>query len=154
MTQSRRVFLSMALASISLAPAVRAQNEVSDQSSLKDQPMKIQFEFDKHIFTATLENSPATLALIKMLPLSGTIEDYSNNEKVAYLPSKLPEDGSMKFSNERPGDLCYYAPWGNLVLYYASYRYSRGLVRLGRLDGSIEPLLTRGTFPLRIQSLK
>jgi hypothetical protein len=154
MRQSRRLFLSMALASISLAPAVRAQNEVSDQSSLKDQPMKIQFEFDKHIFTATLENSPATLALIKMLPLSLTIEDYSNNEKIAYLPSKLSDDGSMKFSNESPGDLCYYAPWGNLVLYYASYRYSQGLVRLGRLDGSIEPLLTRGTFPLRIQSLK
>jgi hypothetical protein len=154
MRQSRRLFLSMALASISLASAVRAQNEVSDQSSLKDKSMKIQFEFDKHIFTATLENSPATLALIKMLPLSLTIEDYSNNEKIAYLPSKLSDDGSRKFSNESPGDLCYYAPWGNLVLYYASYRYSQGLVRLGRLDGSIEPLLTRGTFPLRILSLK
>lgn len=116
--------------------------------------MKIQIEFDKHLFTATLENNSATQALIKLLPLDLTIEDYAHNEKICYLPSKLREDGRVRFTNEAPGDICYYAPWGNLVFYYASYRYSNGLVRLGRLDGGIEPMLTRGEFPLRVQSLK
>ncbi|MFE0752504.1 cyclophilin-like fold protein [Inquilinus sp. NPDC058860] len=50
-------------------------------------------------------------------------------------------------------DLCHYAPWGNLAFFYAGYRYSRGLIRLGRLDGGIEPLLTRGKFPLRVEPL-
>ncbi|RVG13858.1 hypothetical protein CN234_06035 [Sinorhizobium meliloti] len=50
-------------------------------------------------------------------------------------------------------DLCYYAPWGNLAFFYAGYRYSAGLIRLGRLDGGVEPLLTRGKFPLRIERL-
>ena len=113
--------------------------------------MKIQIEFDKHLFTATLDNNASAQSLIKMLPLSLNVEDYSNNEKIAYLPSKLLDDGSVRFTNEKHGDICYYAPWGNLVFYYASYRYSKGLVRLGRLDGGIEPLLTRGTFPLHIQ---
>ena len=112
--------------------------------------MKIQIEFASHAFTATLENNVSALALLKMLPLALSIEDYSNNEKISYLPSKLPGDSSVRFTNERPGDLCYYSPWGNLAFFHASYRYSNGLIRLGRLDGDIEPLLTKGTFPLRI----
>ena len=115
--------------------------------------MKIQFEFNKQRFTATLENSGATRELVKMLPLALSVEDYGHNEKIAYLPIKLPDDGSVRFKNEVPGDICYYAPWGNLVLYYAAYNYSSGLVRLGRLDGGIEPLLTKGKFPLHIQLL-
>jgi hypothetical protein len=79
------------------------------------------------------------------------IEDYSTNEKIAHLPRKLTEAGSAPFKNEAPGDLCYHAPWGNLALFYAGYRYSSGLIRLGRLEGGIDPLLMRGKFPLRIE---
>ena len=57
------------------------------------------------------------------------------------------------FGNEAVGDLCYYAPWGNLVMFYASYRWSRGLLRLGRLDDGIAPLMMRGEFPLRVEAL-
>jgi hypothetical protein len=69
------------------------------------------------------------------------------------LPRKLTEEGSGPFTSEAPGNLCYYAPWGNLVFFYAGYRFSRGLIRLGRLDGDVAPLLTRGKFPLRITRL-
>ena len=75
-----------------------------------------------------------------MLPLDLTIDDYSNNEKIAYLPRKLNEEGSGPFANEAPDDLGCYAPWGNLAFFYESYRYSGGLIRLGRIDGDIAPL--------------
>jgi hypothetical protein len=88
-----------------------------------------------------------------MLPLDLTIDNYSTNEKIAYLPRKLSEESSGPFGNEAPGDLCYYAPWGNLAFFYAAYRYSNGLIRLGRLDGGIEPLLKRGKFDLHIELL-
>jgi hypothetical protein len=110
--------------------------------------MNIRFRFHDHSFTATLEDSPASRDLLSVLPLSLTIEDYSTNEKIAYLPRKLTDRGAGPFRQESVGDLCYYAPWGNLVFYYDSYRYSPGLIRLGRLDGGIQPLLTRGKFPL------
>ena len=113
--------------------------------------MQIGCEFGGQSFTATLLDNPSARDLASMLPLDLSIEDYSNNEKIAYLPRKLTEDGSGPFSNEAPGDLCYYAPWGNLVFFYDSYRYSKGLIRLGRLDNGIEPLLVRGKFPLRVE---
>lgn len=152
--QSRRVFLSAALAGIVRTSLVASQNENADPRSSKDQPMKTKIEFSNHTFTATLANNSSSQSLIKMLPLNLTVEDYEQNEKIAYLPSKLPEDGSVRFFDERPGDICYYAPWGNLVFYYASYRYSNGLVRLGRMDSGIEPLLTKGTFPMSIRSVE
>lgn len=111
---------------------------------------KIECVFDRHRFTASLDDNPWARDLLAMLPLELTIEDYSTNEKIARLPRKLTEEGSGPFANEAPGDLCYYAPWGNLAFFHAGYRYSSGLIRLGRLDGGIEPLLTRGRFPLRI----
>ena len=47
---------------------------------------------------------------------------------------KLTEEGRGPFSNEAAGDLCYYAPWGNLAFFHSGYKYSSGLIRLGRLD--------------------
>ncbi len=113
--------------------------------------MKIHIAFSGHDFTAALYDNPSTRDLAAMLPLDLTIDDYSTNEKIAYLPRKLTEEGSGPFKNEAPGDLCYYAPWENLVFFYAAYRYSSVLIRLGRLEGGIEPLLARGKFPLRVE---
>jgi len=115
--------------------------------------MKVRFAFNGRDFTATLYDNPSARDLASMLPLELRIDDYSNNEKIAYLPRKLATEGSGPFANEAPGDLCYYAPWGNLVFFYAAYRHSSGLIRLGRLDDGTQPLLTRGAFPLRAEPI-
>jgi hypothetical protein len=116
--------------------------------------MKIRISFNETTMTATLEDNPPARDFASMLPLNDlTIDNYANNEKISYLPRKLTEEGSGSFGNERPGDLCYYAPWGNLVFFHAGYRWSRGLIRLGRIDGNFDPLLVRGEVPIRIESV-
>lgn len=115
--------------------------------------MKIRIEFNGASMAATLYDNPSARDLASMLPLDLTIDDYSTNEKIAYLPRKLTEEESGPFGNERPGDLGYYAPWGNLAFFHAGYRYSRGLIRLGQIDGDFAPLLMRGKFDLRIARL-
>lgn len=115
--------------------------------------MRIRITFADQDFTATLEDTQPAHDLLTMLPLDLTIEDYSTNEKIAYLPRKLTGDGATCFGDESPGDLCYYAPWGNLALFHAPYRWPRGLIRLGRLDGWPAALLLRGEYPLRIETL-
>jgi hypothetical protein len=119
---------------------------------VEDKVMKIRIEFDGREMTATLADNIAARDLAAMLPLDLKIVDYSTNKKIAYLPRKLTQVADKRFGDERPGDIGYYAPWGNLAFYHDSYRYSKGLVRLGRLDGSIQPLLIRGEFPLRIEA--
>ena len=116
--------------------------------------MKIRIAFNGTIMTSTLEDNPSARDFASLLPRNDLkIDNYANNEKISYLPRKLTEEGSGPFGNERPGDLCYYAPWGNLAFFYASYRWSKGLIRLGRIDGSFDPLLVRGEFPLRVERI-
>jgi hypothetical protein len=145
----RRVLPSILLTGAAISLGLVQTTEGNAQGS---DFMKIRISFNDTTMTATLENNSSARDFASLLPLSDlTIDDYANNEKISYLPRKLTEEGSGPFGDERPGELCYYAPWGNLALFYASYRWSSGLIRLGRIDGSFDPLLVRGKFPLRIE---
>ncbi len=148
---SRRALLAGAAAGLAVHSIARAEADAA--SDRKGTAMRLRFAFADQDFTATLEDNPTARDLISMLPLDLTISDYSTNEKIAYLPRKLTEDGSGRFGDEAVGDLCYYAPWGNLAMFYGPYRWSRGLIRLGRLDNGPAPLSRRGEYPLRVEAL-
>jgi hypothetical protein len=150
---SRRMALGMILASALMTQRAFGQAAQGAGPNQDGTSMKIRIEFNGASITATLYDNPSARDFASMLPLHLTIDDYSTNEKIAYLPRKLTEEGSGPFGNEAPGDLAYYAPWGNLAFFYGSYRYSTGLIRLGRIDGDIAPLLARGKFDLHIKLL-
>jgi hypothetical protein len=114
---------------------------------------KIKFSFSDQHFAATLYDNVSARDFASMLPLDVEVSDYSTNEKIAYLPRKLNPEARGPFPNPAIGDICYYVPWGNLVLYHGDYSSIRDLVRLGRIDGSVEPILTRGTYPMRISRI-
>lgn len=120
------------------------------QLNKTEHSMKFKMTFSDHEMIASLEKSPVSRELFGLLPLDLKIEDYSTNEKIAYLPRKLTKHQDVPFDDGRPGDIAYYAPWGNLVFFHADYRYSQGLIRLGRFDVGFEPLFNLGEFPLRI----
>jgi hypothetical protein len=147
---SRRVLLTAA-ASMALALPARAKSGTARDRTANLR--RLRFVFADQNFTATLEDNPSARDLFSMLPLDLKVTDYATNEKIAYLPRKLSEKGSGRFDGEAVGDLCYYAPWGNLAMFHGSYRWSRGLIRLGRLDQGPAPLLVRGEHPLRVEAL-
>lgn len=147
----RRTLLGAALAMT--LPGVAWGQQGMDPASQEATHMQVRFSFNGETLTATLYDNPSARDFYAMLPLDLTVDNYAQNEKIAYLPRKLTEEASGPFGNERPGDLCYFAPWGNLALFYAGYRWSSGLIRLGRFDTGFEPLLTRGEFPLHIEAV-
>lgn len=147
---SRRSVLGSMIATTVFPPIARGQ-QGNDPASQEPSNVKIRMMFNGRTMTATLYDNASVRDFTSMLPLDLKIEDYSTNEKITYLPRKLTEAGRGPFKNERPGDLCYFAPWGNLALFHSGYRYSSGLIRLGRFDDGFEPLLMRGEFPLRIE---
>ncbi|WP_065375160.1 cyclophilin-like fold protein [Ensifer adhaerens] len=147
---TRRVVLASALATGGLASLAGAQKG-NDPASEEPTTMKVTMTFNGQNVVASLYDNPSARDFASLPPLDLTIDDYADNEKIVYLPRKLTEAASEPFGNERPGDLCYFAPWGNLALFYGRYRYSSGLIRLGRFDDGFEPLLVRGEFPIRIE---
>lgn len=144
---NRRSLLGAALMAALLPICAQAQ---SDDQGPTD--MKIRMTFGGHVMTATLYDNPSARDFYSMLPLDLTIEDYSTNEKIAYLPRKLTEEGSGPFDNEQPYDLCYYMPWGNLAMFHGAYKHA-GLIRLGRFDAGYEALHAEGKHDLRIERI-
>ena len=150
---TRRRFAAALAAVVSVTSSSSAQMTFDDKREERKPPVRIRCRFEEKAFTIGLLDNDTARDLVTMLPLDLVIEDFSTNEKIAYLPRKLTEDGSGPFSNEAAGDLCYYAPWGNLAFFHGGYRYSNGLIRIGHLDDGPQPLLTRGKFALRIEHL-
>lgn len=45
------------------------------------------------------------------------------------------------------GDICCYAPWGNVCIYYADHGYE-DLIKLGKIDGNGEAIF--GSYPSNV----
>jgi hypothetical protein len=83
----------------------------------------------------------------------GELEDYSKTEKISDLPRKLTTKGAPAGADPSVGDIAYYVPWGNLALYYRDFRYSEGLMLIGKVDGGAETLSVPGSVNVTIQLL-
>jgi hypothetical protein len=117
--------------------------------------MKIRIWAEDTPLTATLDDTDAARAFAALLPLRLTLADYASTEKIAVLPGRLPtHEAPPTGTAGAAGELAYFPPWGNLAVFYRDFRYSHGLVRLGRLDGSAEALSQPGAVSVRIERLE
>ena len=102
--------------------------------------------------TATLADSDATRALMKMLPLNIAMRDHLRQEKTGNLPSPLPEVARQRdFSAGTVG------LWGpdHFVIYYRSGRVPQpGIVILGEVVGDIAVFDRPGAVTVRVERLK
>ncbi len=101
--------------------------------------------------SATLDDTPAGRDFATLLPLDLTLGDYQATEKIADLPRPLDTTDAPARYTPKAGDITYYAPWGNLAIFYKPFQTSRGLVRLGAFDEPIDALLKDGAIPVRIE---
>lgn len=123
------------------APAETEAERVPDS---EQSGTRIQLSFAGQTVYGTLDDNSVSRDLISRLPLTLNFTDYSATEKIAYLPDGVAAwDTSDAPDSCTPasGDIAMYAPWGNLSIFYRSFRESSGLVPLGRLDdGGAEKL--------------
>lgn len=84
---------------------------------------------------ATLDDSAAARDLAAMLPVTLDMTDHGGVEKTGLLPAPLSLSGQPDGADPDVGDLGYYAPGNDLVLYYGDQGYYPGIVVLGRLEG-------------------
>nr|WP_241692069.1 cyclophilin-like fold protein [Streptomyces sp. N1] len=82
-----------------------------------------------------LHDTPPARDFAKLLPLTLELEDFHDTERVAALPRRLDTSGAPEPVRAGPGDIAYYAPWGNLALFHREGPApSADLLVLGRLD--------------------
>lgn len=94
-----------------------------------------------------LNDSTAAADLYAQLPLSVEIEDFSDNEKIFY-PEAL-DTADTPLAGVETGTLAYYAPWGDVVMFYGEYSENPSLYELGHaVSGEEEISQLSGTVEI------
>jgi hypothetical protein len=119
----------------------------------KENRMRIQITIGEQRFGATLSDSAAGRDLLAQLPVSINMVDHGGVEKTGPLPSPLSLKGQPEGADPDVGDLGYYAPGNDLVLYYGDLSYFPGIVILGRLDGDAGQRISElhGSVAVRVE---
>src|SRR4051812_2940217 len=128
--------------------AVGRSNEVSNR---RVDGMKIRMNVEGEVVTATLDDNATSRDFVSLLPLTLPLKDYAQTEKISDLPKRLTTEGAPSGSDPSVGDITYYAPWGNLALFYKDFGYSDGLIRLGKIDSGVEALNRPGLLRVTME---
>lgn len=108
----------------------------TNSESVKER--KLRMIVDGQEISVTLYDTPAANALYDTLPLDLNFEDFNGIEKISYLLQELPMEGEPDGCDPDVGDLCLYAPWGNLSIFYQDFRYSDSLIMLEHIDSGMD----------------
>jgi hypothetical protein len=101
----------------------------------------IRITFGDTELTARLDDNATARDLGAQLPLTLTFRDHNNVEKTAPFSRELSLDGAPEGHDPAAGDIGYWAPGGDFVLYYDNDApYFEGMVRIGRFNGDIEAI--------------
>lgn len=118
------------------------------------QNTRIKLTFECNEIYALINNSKAGNDFLSLLPLSVKSEDFNSTEKIFYLSKKLNTQNEPDGINPKAGDITYYAPWGNISIFYKNFRYSNNLIYLGKFENvsDVEKLSNiKGNFDIRIE---
>lgn len=101
---------------------------------------KLLLKLENKEVSVVLADNTAVQSVLNQLPAAVSFSDFNNTEKIAYLPQKLKLDGAPKGHAPKAGDMCIYAPWGNICIFYRDYKFSSDLIYLGHVEQGLETL--------------
>ncbi|MFJ9589529.1 cyclophilin-like fold protein [Streptomyces acidicola] len=130
-----------ATSSASASEQPQTSASASPSGSDRSTPMDIRVTLDGQPVEATLNDSPAARDLASLLPLTLDLEDFHETERIADPPRKLTTEDAPEPEAPKTGDLTYYAPWGNLAIFYKDGpSASSDLLLLGHIDADADQL--------------
>lgn len=112
-------------------------SETEDIAEEQSAARQISVQFGDSVVIYELNNGTAAASLYEQLPLTVEVEDYSNNEKIFYPPQEL-DTGDSPTAQAGAGTLAYYAPWGDVVMFYDNYNQNPSLYELGQAVSGAE----------------
>lgn len=123
-------------------------------ASEKGKNMKIRITIGNKVAIATMYDNPTSRDFMSLMPLTLELKDYASTEKISDLPKRLSEKGAPSGSGPVIGDITYYAPWGNLALFYKNFSFSNGLIKLGKIDTDMDIFINHGPVTAKFEILE
>lgn len=130
------------------------QEQIPDNVSAVTAGKKVLMKFADGQGVLLLNDSQAAKNLYAMLPLQLSFKDFNHTEKISYPPRSIHEGLHPEGHQPVSGDLCIYAPWGNLCIFYRDYKMSGDLFYLGHLDAAGIRLLTDKQEDFTVELIK
>lgn len=144
--------LATLLAACGTAGEPSANSSRAPMSTSSDTTPQFRVIIGDTTLTGRLFDNATARDLASQLPMTLSFEDLHGVEKGAPLPRKLSVDGMPAGDDPQVGDLGYWAPEGNLVLYYGDVGYWTGTMRIGRFDGDMQAVVAAaGDFDATIE---
>lgn len=130
-------------------PAPPAPEQPNEPNQPTTNTMKITIE--NTVFTATLTTNATAAAFKAMLPLTLTMSDFNDNEKVCSLPNRLPAAASNP-DTIRTGDIMLYGS-SSLVLFYQTFPTAYSYTSIGAIDhpAELQAALGAGRVTLKFE---
>jgi len=123
----------------------------NDRGVVQETLVKIEIIVEGETATATLFDTPTGRDFASLLPLSPTLEDYADIERISNLPRRLSTAQAPDGMTPEAGDITYYAPWGNLAIFARGRDYARSLIPLGKVDSGLPVLQRHGPLAVQIR---
>ena len=112
-------------------PAVMTETKSGKAEKMTTQRMLVKLIYDQKEIVFELNETSVSRSFYQQLPLTVTIENYSNNEKVFQPPRKLNCEKAQE-GDCPAGSIAYFSPWNNVCLYYGNAPRYSGLYVMGK----------------------
>jgi len=123
------------------------------EDSISDAKIKLTFN-DKEVVVRMYDN-PTSKEFLVRLPLTVTFEDYIGKEKISILQKRLSADDVQAGDLSKKGNFAYYAPWGNVAIFYKGFEdATNDLIILGQIESGKENVENiNGDFAVTIEKV-
>lgn len=121
------------------------------ESFPKDIDISIIMRFNEEELIVDMHDNSAAQSFISLLPLTMTFDDYNPSEKT----SRLADNESLNITDApsgyspKAGEIGYYSPWRDVVIYHRDFSYASGIVPLGNVRSGIDKIgAIKGTLKI------
>ncbi len=121
-------------------------NHESPGLNLSELSIKISSDEKEAVFQ--LYDTKAAEKLYEQLPLVLDTENFRNAQWMFYPPESLPVTADEAYHDGIKGELSYYEPWGDVVMFYKEFGSYNGLYELGQVisGGEYIESIPEGTY--------
>ena len=103
-----------------------------NQEEVENKMNQIRVSDANHTIIFELNDSSAANGLYQQLPMEIAVDNFSNNEKIFY-PEQSLDVSNTPTATGGAGTLAYYAPWGDVVMFYGDFSANSSLYELGHV---------------------
>ncbi|MBM7421320.1 MULTISPECIES: cyclophilin-like fold protein [Chryseobacterium] len=140
----KNFIVAILVVTFTLSFAGCSKDDDTQDVSTSDMKISVEANGDGKVIVFELNNSNAAKSLYNQLPLTLPVQNYSSNEKIFYPPQKL-DVTNTPVTGGTAGGLAYYAPWGNVIMYYGNFgamptlgRAIQGVEHINGISGTIQ----------------